>query len=178
MRPSILQLNARWRSGSRYAGARRAAPRSGQQMPALMHCTLSPFIASCEWSLTLMRLRIFSLCLLAAAALLAQPTTSYRLNFSFHELGNGKRLSTRNYSMLLEPNTFVKLNVGSKMPVPSNAGPNVQYSYIDVGVNLRARIQEQGPDLRLNAEIEMSNLGADKDVQNRPLPQIRQIRAE
>jgi hypothetical protein len=125
-----------------------------------------------------MRLRIFSLCLLAAAALLAQPATSYRLNFSFHELENGKRLSTRNYSMLLEPNTFVKLNVGSKMPVPSNAGPNVQYSYIDVGVNLRARIQEQGPDLRLNAEIEMSNLGADKDVQNRPLPQIRQIRAE
>ena len=125
-----------------------------------------------------MRNSVVPFALLFAAVLHAQPATSYRLNFSFHELENAKRLNTRNYTMMIEPNSWAKLNVGSKVPVPSNAGPGAQYTYVDVGVNVRARLQEQGSDLRLHAEIEVSNLGVDREAQNRPLPQIRQIRAD
>ena len=124
-----------------------------------------------------MRNSVVPFALLFAAVLHAQPA-AFRLNFSFHEIENGKRLNARNYSMTIEPNVNGSLRIGSKVAVASNPGPTTQYSYIDVGVNVKARLQEQGPELRLHAEIEVSNLGADREAPNRPLPQIRQIRAD
>ena len=124
-----------------------------------------------------MRIPIVPCALLFTAALYAQPATSYRLNFSLHEMENGKRLSTRHYSLMLEPNAWAELKVGSKVPVTTNAGANTQYTYVDVGVNIRAKLQEQASELHLHAEIEVSNLGTDREAQARPAPQIRQIRA-
>ncbi len=122
----------------------------------------------------------FAAALLVAGGAFAQDMTAavYRLNFAIHEMDSGKRLNTRNYTMLLESGGKGVLKVGTKVPIATAPGPNTQYTYIDVGVNVDARIVEQGSQLRLNANIEVSNLGAERENQGRPMPQVRQLRSD
>jgi hypothetical protein len=115
--------------------------------------------------------------LLLGAAAFAQETPVYRLNFAFHEMESGKRINTRNYTMLASPQTNVRLNVGSKVAIP-NAGNNSQFTYVDVGVNIRSKVQERGSQLLLTAEVEVSNLGADRESPGRPAPRIQQLRSD
>jgi hypothetical protein len=115
--------------------------------------------------------------LLIGAAAFAQESPVYRLNFAFHEMESGKKLSTRNYTMLASPQTNARLSVGTKVPIPT-AGNNSQYTYVDVGVNVRAKVQERGLQLLLTAEVEVSNLGADHENSGRPAPRIQQLRSD
>jgi len=116
-------------------------------------------------------------CLLFAGAVFGQEAPSYRLNFAFREMEGGKNISTRNYTLLASLQTQAKLNIGAKVPVVNNVN-NAQYSYVDVGVSVRARIQERGAQLILNAEVEVSNLGVDRENTGRPAPRIQQLRAD
>lgn len=118
--------------------------------------------------------------LLLAGALGGQEPskpTLYRLNFAFHEMENGKSTGTRNYSMLLRTMTNEKLNIGTKVPVPTAPGNPTQYTYVDVGISVRARLEDRGEDLWLGAEIESSNLGADRENAVRPAPLVQQMKA-
>jgi hypothetical protein len=119
-----------------------------------------------------------ALTLLFAGAVFAQDAPVYRLNFAFREMEGGKNVSTRNYMMLAVTQANTKLNVGAKVPIAAAAGNNTQYSYLDVGVSVRARVQERGAQIQLNAEVEMSNLGADRENQGRPIPRIQQLRTD
>ncbi|MFB3828807.1 MAG: hypothetical protein ACE15B_18705 [Bryobacteraceae bacterium] len=92
----------------------------------------------------------------AAAALLpaqeAKPASSYRVQIAVHESEAGKRLSTRNYSMLLGTERG-RLNVGSRMATPSGGG---QFQFTDVGATLSLQIHEQEGDPLLNGQIEFT----------------------
>ena len=90
---------------------------------------------------------------------------------------NGKSTGTRNYSMLLRTQTNEKLNIGTKVPVPAAPGNNSQYTYVDVGLSVRARLEERGEDLWLDAEIEASSLSGDRENAGRPAPRIQQMKA-
>jgi hypothetical protein len=124
-----------------------------------------------------MKCRLAIASLLLAGAVVAQETPVYRLNFAFREMEGGKTLSTRNYTVLAAPQTQAKLNIGSKVPVVNTVN-TAQYSYVDVGVSVRARIQERGAHLMLNAEVEVSNLSADRENTGRPAPRIQQLRSD
>jgi uncharacterized protein YcfL len=124
-----------------------------------------------------MRSTLVLTCFLLAGCAWAQETPSYRLNFAFREMEGGKSISTRNYTLLASPQTQAKFNIGTKVPVVNTVNTS-QYSYVDVGVNVRARIQERGAQLMLNAEVEVSNLGADRENTGRPAPRIQQLRSE
>ena len=113
------------------------------------------------------------LALSAAAGAQAQEPVVYRLTFGLHETENGKAGSTRNFTMTAVPREFQKLNVGTKLPVPTNGGG--QFTYVDVGVSVRAKVLESGSQLLLNAEFEFSGLGADRE--SGPAPRIDQLRA-
>jgi hypothetical protein len=117
--------------------------------------------------------------LLLAGALCAQEASSklYRLNFAFHEMENGKSAGTRNYSMLMRTLTNEKLNIGSKVPVPAAPGNSTQYTYIDVGISVRARLEERGEELLLGAEIEASNLAGDRENAGKAAPRVQQMKA-
>jgi hypothetical protein len=116
-------------------------------------------------------------CFLFAGALLAQDAPVYRLNFALREMEAGKIVNTRNYTLLALSQSNTKLNIGAKIPIASGAN-HAQYSYVDVGVSVRAQVRERGSLLQLNANLEVSNLGADRENADRPAPRIQQLRAE
>jgi hypothetical protein len=124
-----------------------------------------------------MRIPLLPTCLLLASAAFAQDAPpAYRLTFTLHEMENGKRVNARTYSMLMETNTFTKLNVGAKVSMPTGQGSS-QYTFYDVGVNVRAKVQEQSGQVRVTAEVESSSLNPQEHAGG-PMPQVRQIRAD
>lgn len=107
----------------------------------------------------------------------AQPVSVYRLQFAVHELENSKRVSTKNYTMLVQNTDSGRINAGTRVPLPSGgpgAGPN-QFQYYDIGLNLRCRVHERESQVLLNTEVSISNISA--EAENRPgqPPTIRQI---
>jgi hypothetical protein len=107
----------------------------------------------------------------------AQETTVYRLQFALRETENGKTADTRTYTMLVLPNASNKLNAGTKVPVPTGPPTNSQFTYVDVGVSVRAKIEERGSLLMIDSDLEISNLGAERENSGRPAPRIQQLRA-
>jgi hypothetical protein len=63
------------------------------------------------------------------------------------------------------------------VPVPTASGNPTQYTYVDVGISVRARLEDRGEDLWLGAEIESSNLGADRENAVRTAPLVQQMKA-
>jgi hypothetical protein len=116
--------------------------------------------------------------LLVAGRAAAQDAVVYRLNFALQETENGKNVGVRNYTMLIAPQSSSKLNSGTKIPLPSGPAANQQYTYVDVGVSVRARVQDRGGQLLLAAEVELSNLGAERENAGRAAPRIQQLRAD
>jgi hypothetical protein len=116
--------------------------------------------------------------LLLAGSATAQEAAVYRVTFALHETENGKAVGVRNYTMLIAPQSSSKLNSGTKIPVPSGPAANQQYTYVDVGVSVRARVQDRGGQLLLAAEVELSNLGAERENAGRAAPRIQQLRAD
>jgi hypothetical protein len=115
--------------------------------------------------------------LLLGAGAWAQEMAVYRLQFVVRETENGKSTDTRNYTMLVLPNNQNRLNAGTKVPVPTGPPGNSSVTYVDVGVNLRAKVEERGPLMMLSAEIDISNLGAERENSGRPAPRIQQLHA-
>jgi hypothetical protein len=115
--------------------------------------------------------------LLLAACLCAQETAVYRVQFVLRETESGKSTDTRTYTMQVLPNISNKINAGAKVPVPNGPASNASVSYVDVGVSMRAKLEERGAALLLNADIEISNLGVERENAGRPAPRIQQLRA-
>jgi hypothetical protein len=116
--------------------------------------------------------------LLLAGSAIAQDAAVYRLTFVLHETENGKTVGARNYTMLISPQSSSKLSSGTKVPVPSGPAANQRYTYVDVGVSVRARVQDRGGQLLLATEVELSNLGAERENAGRAAPRIQQLRAD
>lgn len=100
----------------------------------------------------------------------------YRLDFSFYELEDGKKINTRHYSLDLTAGSSNELKIGTRVPVPIGGGTN--YQYMDVGTRIWADlVVEGGGELQLNVKSEVSNLdmsGATHDHSQAP-PIVRQI---
>jgi hypothetical protein len=111
----------------------------------------------------------------------AKPLESYRLDFSFNELADGKIVNTRHYSMNLTAGNSDEIKIGTRVPVASektSAGPgslerDTQFQYIDVGTNIWSQLREHGDELMLVVRGEVSNLDTDTVGS---LPVVRQIK--
>ena len=114
-----------------------------------------------------------AIALLSLAAYAQEPTV-YRLNFALHETEGGKTTSTRNFSMTVTPREFQKVNIDTRLPVPTSPGSS-QFTYINVAVNVRAKILESGSQLLLNAELDFNGLGAERE--SGPAPRIEELKA-
>jgi hypothetical protein len=107
-----------------------------------------------------------ALILALAGACLAQETPrqpeapkAYQLDFVLKELEEGKVINSRNYSMMV---TLVagggSIRSGDKVPVVTKSGPQAEYTYIDVGVNIDcAALQETQGKLTLNVKADISS---------------------
>ncbi len=100
-------------------------------------------------------MRILAVVLAAAALLPAQeakPAVSYRVQIAVHESEAGKRLSTRNFTLLLGTERG-RLNANTRTAVPSGGG---QFQFVEVGANLSLQIHEQEGEPVLNGQIELT----------------------
>ena len=109
----------------------------------------------------------------------------YRLDFSFAEVEDGKRINTRHYIMDLAGEQGQEIKIGTRVPVVSGGSTigmhgemNTQYQYIDVGTNIGAHLNRLfGGDVQLRVNCEVSNMDT-TDPASKLGPIIRQIKIE
>lgn len=104
--------------------------------------------------------------------------TPYRLDFSFYELVDGKKINTRHYTLDLTAGSGDDIKIGTRVPVANGPSASPAYSYMDVGTRIWANLAVLGGgDVRLDVRSDVSDLDlpADHDRTPGPPPIVRQI---
>jgi len=118
-------------------------------------------------------MRLAALTFLAASLLPAQDTPaagSYKVEFLIHDDAGAK--ATRRYTILIDPGGKGVFRSGQRIPV--NTGKDTM-TYVDVGVNIDARLRLQGTKAVLNTDIEISS-AAPLSGPGSQQPKISQLR--
>ena len=111
-----------------------------------------------------------------------QPVQSYRLDFSFDEVSDGKILNTRHYSMNMTGGNPNEIKIGTRVPVASGSSSSTpastQYQYLDIGTNIWAQLREHGDEFILVVRGEVSNLDVETGEHSGAFlpPVVRQIK--
>ncbi len=84
----------------------------------------------------------------------------FKLDYQVIELEDGRRMDSHNYTMLGSPNDTARFRIGSRVPVKTSTKPDIeQWSYMDVGMNIDARITEPGEDsVRVATTMDLSTI--------------------
>lgn len=106
---------------------------------------------------------------------------TYRLIYTVTELDDGKRVGTQHFSMVVVSSQRTTLKQGSKVPVATGTSSatgspstQTQFTYLDVGLNLDATLDEFSNSVQLRTKVEQSSLGADKSIAGIQEPVVRQ----
>jgi hypothetical protein len=111
-----------------------------------------------------------------------QPLQSYRLDFSFNEVADGRTVNTRHYSMNLTGGNSDEIKIGTRVPVATSSSPSTpapaQYQYLDIGTQIWSQLREHGDELILVVRGEVSNLDVDAGEHSGAFlpPVVRQIK--
>ncbi|HUA15782.1 MAG TPA: hypothetical protein VMG31_10805 [Verrucomicrobiae bacterium] len=123
----------------------------------------------------------------ATAAAKAKTLQSYRLDFTFSEIEDGKTLNTRRCSMTLTGGNSNEIKIGTRVPVAvaSNASTaSTQYQYMDVGMSIFSQTREHDGELELIVRGEISNIDtpihtdSGSTITILQAPVVRQIKIE
>lgn len=103
----------------------------------------------------------------------------YKVDYSLVETQDGKRVNTRNYSVLVEEEergnySPASIRVGTRVPITTaNKDGQPTMQYMDVGLNIDCRIKPRGSD-KVSAEstIELANFVSDQQM-NSGAPVVR-----
>jgi hypothetical protein len=131
------------------------------------------------WSAVVIAILLFGNAMVGSAqesTASSKPRSAYRLDFSLHELEDGKNVNTRQYSMNLVPDSspgFQDLKIGTRIPVELKQG---EMQYIDVGTNISARLVEVRDALQVEVRADLSNLAAPDQQRPAAMPLLRQLR--
>ena len=106
---------------------------------------------------------------------------TYRLTYTITEIDDNKRVGTQHFSMVLVSGQRTTLKQGSKIPVATgtttengSASTQTQLTYLDIGLNFDATLDESVNGVRLRSKAEQSSLGADKTIAGVTEPVVRQ----
>ena len=109
---------------------------------------------------------------------LDRPRRSYRLTYTLYELENGKRVSSRSFTLNVAQGQRAYLRQGTRIPIvtgtASAAEKSSQVQYIDIGLNLEASIEGAAGSLRLHTKLEQTSLGDEASGMGSQDPVIRQ----
>ena len=118
----------------------------------------------------------------------AMAVQAFRLDFSFNELADGKKVNTRHYSLDLTSGSKNQLKIGTRVPVATGVVgtdplvSNTQWQYVDVGTRIWASLfPRPGGDLELQVDSEISNLDVPQSQNRNPAsfadahPVVRQL---
>ena len=125
---------------------------------------------------------------IVAAALLcpvlavhAQDSSTYKVDFTIRDTGDAGGKTGRKYSLLVNPGHKTTFKVGNRVPVTTagtgGVGGHVQFTYIDVGMNIECTVGENNSRLMLRGDVDISTaVMPEKGVNAAPAPTISQIR--
>jgi hypothetical protein len=114
---------------------------------------------------------------------LDRPKRTYRLAYTVIETDNGKRIGTQHYSMVVATGQRAILRQGSKVPIAMEsyiAGSSPaqrQISYIAVGTNFDASLDESANGVRLRTKVERLSVAEERSGMSSQ-PVMRQISLE
>ena len=108
---------------------------------------------------------------------LDRPKKAYRLTFTTEELDGDKVLGTQHFAMIVASGGRTTTKVGSKVPIVTGSfdpskGSEKQVTYLDIGLNVDASLDESSQGLRLRSKVERmsvapeerASLGADDPI--------------
>jgi hypothetical protein len=98
-----------------------------------------------------------------------KPENIYRVDYTLHELENGKRTNTRNYTLMVSAQPIVYpgagirvgdwtgFRVGSRIPV---AMGKESFQYFDLGVKINCRLKQGEDYLLIETTLEINSIAA------------------
>jgi hypothetical protein len=134
-------------------------------------------------------MRIAGLVLAAAmtlpASMLAQDTHDaglYKVEFTLHDSTDTAAKSGRKYTLLVNGRIKSVLKVGNRVPAATGGSSgigqtNMQFTYLDVGVNIDCTVDERNGKYLMHADLDMSTaIPAEKTGGPVPNPTISQVK--
>lgn len=111
---------------------------------------------------------------------LDRPRKTYRLTYTITDIEGEKRVGVQHFTMIVVSGGRTSVKEGSKVPVATgsyssgNANVQTQFTYLDVGMNFDASLDESVNGVRLRTKVERSSVGESKEVAGVNEPIVRQ----
>ena len=111
---------------------------------------------------------------------LDRPRKTYRLTYTVRDMDDNKQVGIQHFSLIVVSGARTTLKNGSKVPLATSVsnssanGANTEYTYLDVGLNIDASLDESTSGVRLRTKIERSSMAEEKSVGSIQTPVIRQ----
>jgi type II secretory pathway component GspD/PulD (secretin) len=115
---------------------------------------------------------------------LDRPKKTYRLTYTITETDGGKRIGNQHFGMVVVAGQRTVLKQGSKIPLLTGPYNNTssqaepQVTYIDVGLNFDATLDEFANGVRLRTKIDQSSVAEEKSGVGPQDPVVRQTSLE
>ena len=115
---------------------------------------------------------------------LDRPHQIYRLTYTITSTENGKELAPQRVSFVVLPGQKAILKEGSRVPIVTGGPksekevPSSQVQYLDVGLNIEARLEGSPDDLRLSTKVEQSSVSEERSGIGLQDPVIRQTQLQ
>jgi len=83
----------------------------------------------------------------------------YKVEFTIHDGSDPAAKAGRHYTLLTDAGQKAVLKVGSRVPIPTgSSGGTVNYTYIDVGVNIVCVLREAGNRIMIDGNVDLSGI--------------------
>jgi type II secretory pathway component GspD/PulD (secretin) len=111
---------------------------------------------------------------------LDRPKKTYRLTYKITEMDEGKRVGLQRFAMVVVTGQRTVLKQGSKVPVATgsyeagSSSAQTQFTYLDVGLNFDATLDEFANGVRLRSKVEQSSIAEEKSGVGAQDPIVRQ----
>lgn len=89
-----------------------------------------------------------------------KSTSAYRLDFSVNEMEDGKKINSRQYSMIIKPEGSNEVKIGTRVPVEAGGG---NWQYLDVGTNIWSRLEDLQGQIGLVTRADISNFATPEE---------------
>lgn len=111
---------------------------------------------------------------------------TYRLTYTITELDGAKRIGTQHFALTVNADSKdsrdsqvklgsrVPIATGSLKPESNSTQAQVQYQYVDVGLNIAAHVREFSTGVEVYSKLEQSSLAEEQSGVGKSDPVIRQ----
>lgn len=111
---------------------------------------------------------------------LDHPRKSYRLTYTVTTYDNKERIGTERFGIVLVTGQHAVIKQGSKVPIvtgtykPENGAADSQVTYLDIGMNFDATLDEFSSGVRLRSKVEQSSIAPEQSSVGAADPVVRQ----